>query len=371
MKIIIYSHPPNAGTGFATVTKNLIKHLSKEHEIFVVPVAGYQGLPMKLEDFTMLTSPGPVATSARWTIEWAKRISADVIIQHFDVWMLKAAWAKDAPCKVITYAPVDCTPLPDNFVESCEGAYTNVAMSHFAEKHFKAVNMPVEYIPHGVDTTLFKKVANAREQIGLPEDKFIVGIVATNGSIRKNLGGQLTAFAKFAQKKDVLLYMHTQAKRSNNEAIDLLYLVNKLGIEDKVIFSDPDSYAIGVPEEVMPMIYSCFDVLLQCSLGEGFGLPILEAQACDVPIIGTDCSAIKEVIGGGGLTVNATLLFMPYYLSNIAVPDINDIIEKLSYMHNQKTCGDFKRWQKHAVENAETYDWSHIFPLWDKLLNTV
>ena len=52
------------------------------------------------------------------------------------------------------------------------------------------------------------------------------------------------------------------------------------------------------PEE-MAAIYSSLDVLLNASMGEGFGLTVLEAQACGVPAIVTDFTAMSEVCGAG------------------------------------------------------------------------
>ncbi|WP_460443797.1 glycosyltransferase, partial [Amycolatopsis cihanbeyliensis] len=39
------------------------------------------------------------------------------------------------------------------------------------------------------------------------------------------------------------------------------------------------------------------------SLGEGFGLPVLEAMACGVPVVHSDVAALVEVAGAAGITV--------------------------------------------------------------------
>jgi glycosyltransferase involved in cell wall biosynthesis len=49
----------------------------------------------------------------------------------------------------------------------------------------------------------------------------------------------------------------------------------------------------------MAKIYSAMDVLLNPAMGEGFGITVLEAQACGTPAIVTDFSAMTEVCGGG------------------------------------------------------------------------
>lgn len=45
------------------------------------------------------------------------------------------------------------------------------------------------------------------------------------------------------------------------------------------------------------------DVLAAPSLAEGFGLPVLEAMACGVPVVHSDAPALTEVAGGAGVTV--------------------------------------------------------------------
>src|SRR4029077_19819242 len=45
--------------------------------------------------------------------------------------------------------------------------------------------------------------------------------------------------------------------------------------------------------------YASMDVLLNAAMGEGFGLTVLEAQACGVPAIVTDFTAMSEVCGAG------------------------------------------------------------------------
>jgi len=49
----------------------------------------------------------------------------------------------------------------------------------------------------------------------------------------------------------------------------------------------------------MAVTYASLDVLMNASMGEGFGLTVLEAQACGVPAIVTDFTAMREVCGAG------------------------------------------------------------------------
>jgi glycosyltransferase involved in cell wall biosynthesis len=45
--------------------------------------------------------------------------------------------------------------------------------------------------------------------------------------------------------------------------------------------------------------YRCLDVLSLPSWGEGFGLPLIEAQACGIPVVTTRHSAMRELCGAG------------------------------------------------------------------------
>jgi glycosyltransferase involved in cell wall biosynthesis len=58
-----------------------------------------------------------------------------------------------------------------------------------------------------------------------------------------------------------------------------------------------------VEDQDLPAIYSGAQALLFISLYEGFGLPILEAMSCGVPVIASHTSAIPEVVGDAGMFV--------------------------------------------------------------------
>jgi len=61
-----------------------------------------------------------------------------------------------------------------------------------------------------------------------------------------------------------------------------------------------------VPDEDLPILYSGSCLLVFPSLYEGFGLPLVEAMACGVPVVASNTSSIPEVVGDAALLVPPT-----------------------------------------------------------------
>ncbi len=67
-----------------------------------------------------------------------------------------------------------------------------------------------------------------------------------------------------------------------------------------------------VADEQVPLIVGSATAVAYVSLGEGFGIPILEAMQCDVPVVTSNVTSMPEVAGDGAILVN------PLSLSDIA-----------------------------------------------------
>jgi len=82
--------------------------------------------------------------------------------------------------------------------------------------------------------------------------------------------------------------------------------VETLGLGDAVTFLD------YLPENTLRSLYTKAACLVLPSLGEGFGIPVLEAMACGTPVVTSDIPALREVGG------DAALLADPYETMSIA-----------------------------------------------------
>ncbi len=59
-----------------------------------------------------------------------------------------------------------------------------------------------------------------------------------------------------------------------------------------------------ISEEDLVLFYNCASVFLYPSLYEGFGIPVLEAMACGVPVIASNITSIPEVVGDAAFLIN-------------------------------------------------------------------
>ncbi len=65
--------------------------------------------------------------------------------------------------------------------------------------------------------------------------------------------------------------------------------------------SDEVLFTGYVPDDHLPLLYGCADLMCYPSLYEGFGLPPLEAMACGCPVLVSNTSSLPEVVGTAGV----------------------------------------------------------------------
>jgi glycosyltransferase involved in cell wall biosynthesis len=78
---------------------------------------------------------------------------------------------------------------------------------------------------------------------------------------------------------------------------DIFQTVQKLELQDRVIFTG------YVPDEEMPALISQARACVLPSLYEGFGIPVVEAMACGVPVVVSQVSSLPELAGEAGIYI--------------------------------------------------------------------
>ncbi len=112
---------------------------------------------------------------------------------------------------------------------------------------------------------------------------------------RKNLMRLLQAYSRLPQRGDVKLVL---VGKRGWLAGPILREVERLGLGDDVIFTG------YVPEGHKAELVSGAVALAFVSLYEGFGFPLLEAQACRVPVLASNTSSLPEIAGESALLVD-------------------------------------------------------------------
>ena len=118
-----------------------------------------------------------------------------------------------------------------------------------------------------------------------------------NTDPKKNTRGTLAAYSSFLKQtgEDIKLVMLDYDRDALNQ------LVSDIGdrtLTDHIILTG------YVNNADLPAIYSQCDLFLYPSLRESFGIPILEAMACAVPVITGNTSSMPEIAGNAALLIN-------------------------------------------------------------------
>ena len=293
---------------------------------------------------------------------FAKHFQADVVITLCDAWVMNPeAWPE---LEMAIWAPVDHHPLPPLVLGVLQHERVRpIAMSRDGEEWMRKFSLDPLYVPHGVDTSVFRpqpdRKAEARKALSIPQDAFLMGMVAANKGNpsfpRKGFPQAFEAYAHFAKThEDAYLYCHTQAEGQGNDGIDLPTLARAVGCpEDRLAFPPMHAWHLGVMDRYfLANVYAAFDVLLNPSMGEGFGIPILEAQACGVPVIASDHSAMRELTQAGWL-VTGDPWWDALQQSFAIVPSIGSIERALEMAYEAR---DDQELRAAAVEFAQGYD---------------
>ena len=371
----IWSNAPNATTGYGTQTAVLADWLLGEgFEVSISANYGVQTAP------SMMGLP-----SGRQVLVYPQGYdgySQDVITGHyqhfraqvgkptvlltlFDNWVLKNP--RLAECdRIVSWTPIDHTPVPPEVARWCgQQNVTPVAMSKFGLDQLERKGLTAAYIPHTVGKE-FRPKRGGGQILGAEDDRFVVMMNAANkgtAPTRKAWSENLLALSVFAQKRDdVYVYLHTEAKCA--AGIDLPALVNAVGLQEQVRFPDQYAYRMGVFDgDQLAKMYTRADVLLATSLGEGFGIPTIEAQACGTRVIGSNATATPELLSEDSWAVDGQPEWDPAQHSFWHRPFVHSIVQALEEAYLAKR-GESRK----AIIKADGYSEGKWLPKWGELL---
>jgi len=163
----------------------------------------------------------------------------------------------------------------------------------------------VDVVYHGVEPVFrplpADEIAAFRQRRGLPE-RFVLFVGTLEP--RKNLVRLVEAFARirhgsndFSRFRDGRVRL-VLAGGQGWLYDELFAKVEALGLGEEVIFPG------YVMDDELPLWYNAAAALAYPSVYEGFGLPVLEAQACGTPVLTSNVSSLPEAAGDAALMVD-------------------------------------------------------------------
>lgn len=153
----------------------------------------------------------------------------------------------------------------------------------------------VQVVPNAVNIHEFKpasdsEIARVRADWDIPENYFVfIG----NIEPRKNLTNTINAFVEYIKKNnaDEALVVIGGGGWSNEPILNAIEDARNQGVN----IIRPNGY---VPDKDLPGVITGAKALFQLSWHEGFGLPVLQALACGVPVVASDIASIREAAKG-------------------------------------------------------------------------
>lgn len=183
--------------------------------------------------------------------------------------------------------------------QSCKKADLIFAVSEYTKKDiiekFKISNGKIKVINEGAEKSF--SIVDDEKKLNAVTEKFSIKkpfILYSGRSDRKNVWRVMTSFNALKTKIPHTLCLNGRKNKIPKEI--LRYIEDNL--KDRVNLLD------FVSEEDLINLYNSADLYLYPSLYEGFGLPILEAQACGCPVLTSNVTSCPEVAGKGALIID-------------------------------------------------------------------
>jgi glycosyltransferase involved in cell wall biosynthesis len=259
---------PRVGySSFCVVTRGFKQALESSGSLSgFMPTDAYDeyGHYAGVEDFGGVVCGQPQAMF--WLMNRGKHQYRTFMLAPNSSWVPLAVmkWAVDACTEILTPSKWGKSMIEGNFGE--------------------LTPFPVRVVPHGVSPAFC-------EAVEAPDGPFTVLHMASTGLDRKSTLKLVKAFSTWSHRKDARLMLVLEAVSKNIVQTSILEENGWKMPEDIVILS-----RLNASPDVLKKLYSSVHVVCQPSRAEGFGLVPLEAMACGVPAVLTNCTGHTEYL---------------------------------------------------------------------------
>lgn len=373
MKILWQSNAPWYHTGYGQQTMMLCRALLElGHEPTCFAFCGLEGGKIYYDGYPVVPK-GFDAWGNDVIKAHTEQQKSELLITLMDLFVLDHRYG-DLSIPWAAWIPLDSVGIGRTQIESIKRVTAPIAMSDFGVEQLQAKDIePYGRVYHAVDTEIFRPLDKweCRATLEIPEDTYLIGMVMANKGDRKQYPMQLTAVKRWMDEyhkdEDIRVFMHTE-RTDLMQGWNMVELVDMVGLKGKVLSAN-QYYTTVVPweQEQMAILYNCFDVLMNVTAGEGFGIPIVEAQACGVPVITHGVTAMPEITHYGYTVEPANQGLAGHYGWQFA-PDIDDMVQQLENIYRTANKDDSNA----VVELVkQRYDIRVIALEWDEIIRTL
>lgn len=386
MRILWVSNCPWGSSGYSTETARVTKRMrGAGHHVDIIANFGLHDTALDWQG--IMVYPGNQFDQTQTSVieGYIDELHPDIVITLWDVHGYPPEFG--LKCRWVPWLPIDRHPLPQRIADTLKTAYHILPWCEDARSVIAAGGFNNQtVIPLSVETNIFRPLVGQnvitdfgetdvvatkdtfKAGIGATDENFVIGMVAINQDTRKNIHKVINAVGMIRDKiPGIKLMLHCPPYRPGG--LNLNLLIERAGIADIAHMTPPFKYFRGLTLYEMASMYNAMDVLMLPSSGEGWGLPITEANACGVPAIFTDCTAMPEVGYGIGVPVVAWEIYPEP--TNTGLPDatyranVKDehIADAILAMHDVWK-NDKEKWAlmgKEARESAMRWDADRVY----------
>ena len=310
-KILVLSND-GVADGYGRISSELhTRMVDKGYRVMGVSIA-YDGLlPAQYEGAVLPYWVAP--TNGQWLtalgrIWQAWRPDWVVVIQDFMPYVVQAFHQSGidwTTTKFGVITPVDGAPIHPDWIDTAKQADALMTISDFGLQVMQSEGLTYARRLHcGVDTERFspatpeQKIA-LREKLGIPSDAFVLASMAQNQG-RKAWPEMLEGFFAFAENRTDCYYLLDC--HPSSPGFDIPSMCKQFGWDRNKLIFKHEAESRGL--NTLTLRYQVADAMAVLAYREGWGFPLVEAQACGVPAIAQDyCSGTEIVSNDQGVLI--------------------------------------------------------------------